>query len=526
MRLPIAAALLAVTTPVAALAPLPAAAQVKSPLELTTDPADRAVMAEAAAAVAERPPSLSKLDGILAKLPRPTPLRGMVQTARAAILNSQPDNRPAVAAIEEALRLLPEHPAPKMVATEVFTFSGAPQRAADLWLSVSQQAPEVARQSERYTMNALLGRLHDIGDHARSDRVSARLGEIGFATALAPERSSYALATIRAAMRAGHTADAIAAVPTVGDASDLAAIYVDRRFEPLWPRIAEWTGGNFDAPMRRYLEELRADWNASQTFETATPYARQLASLQAYDAVVALFLPLFDHLSRDDYDAGVETLAPIVARSLTAMGRAADGQALLGRVAQQLPSELGANALNIDAAYATLAAQRTDWPQAITRADTFLTRLKSFGSINSSAITGVQAYRACALFQSGRLAEAQAAKADVMLAAATNPSTVAFMLACLNDAQTLRTLVIDRLADENTREWALGYVQPSVREDRFPIQRLTTPVNDAVRTSPDVIAAANKVGRILPAPIGGKLPSGFEPFRTPPSTTPLGKDAV
>ncbi|WP_019516748.1 hypothetical protein [Sphingomonas sp. Mn802worker] len=526
MRLPVAAALLAVTTPIAALASLPAAAQLLSPLELTTDPADKAVMAEVAAAVAERPPSLPKLDAALARLPRPTPLRGLVQAARASILNAQPDSKPAVAAVEEALRLLPENPIPKLVATEVFTFSGAPQRAADLWLTVSQQAPELARQSERYTMDALVNRLYDMGDHVRGDRMSARLGEIGFASALAPERSRYALATIRTAMRAGRTADAIAAVPTVGNASDLASMYVNRQYEALWPRIAEWSGGNFDAPRRRYLEELRADWNASQSFETATPYARELAGLQAYEAVVALFLPMFDHLSKETYDAGAETLAPIVARSLTATGRAAEGQALLGRVAQQLPAEAGANALNIDASYATLAAQNTDWSQAISRADTFLARAKSFGSVNPSAITGIQAYRACALFQSKRLNEAQTTKAEVMLAAAANPSTVAFMLGCMNDAPGLRTLVIDRLADANTRDWALGFLQPCVPDGRVPIEHLTAPVIDAVRADPEVIAAANKVGRILPQPIGGKLPAGFEPFRTPPSSHPVGKDSV
>ena len=91
MRLPLAAALLAVTPSAALLAPTSAAAQVKSPLDLTTDPADKAVMAEAAAAVAERPPSLARLDAVLAKLPRPTPLRGMVQSVRASVLLAQTD---------------------------------------------------------------------------------------------------------------------------------------------------------------------------------------------------------------------------------------------------------------------------------------------------------------------------------------------------------------------------------------------------------------------------------------------------
>lgn len=527
MRLSLAIALLAAATPPLLTARL-AAAQVKSPIELTTDPADKAVMAEAAAAVAERPPSLAKLDAVLAKLPRPTPLRGMVQSIRAALLVAQPDdNERAVAAIDEALRLLPDHPLPKMIATEVFTFSGAPQRAADLWLALSQQSPDFARQSQRYTMQALIGRLNDLGDRARADRVAARLGEIGFASALAPERSGYAAAQILDMIRAGRTADAVAAVPTVGDPDDLVAMFVDKRYAALWPRITEWSGGSFDAPARRYLEELRSDWNAADDFLTATPYARELASAQAYDAVVALFLPMFDRAYPDGYGQGAETLAPIVARSLTAVGRGADGQALLARVAAKLARDAGANALNIDAAYVTLTAGAGDWAQALTRADTFLARAKRFGpGINSGAIIGIQSYRACALHRLGRAAEAERAEAEVMFAAATRPARVADMLACMEDEAALRQFVVARLADEDTRRWALRWVQPYVGDPRVPLDRLTDPVHNRVRTNPEVITAATRVGRILPAPVGGHLPTGFEPYHTPRSGKPLDKDAV
>ena len=527
MRLPVAAALLAVTTPIAALAPLPAAAQVKSPLELTTDPADKAVMAEAAAAVAAQPPSLARLDAVLAKLPRPTPLRGMVQSIRAGLLAANADTRPAVATIDEALRLLPDHPLPKMIAAGIFTFSGAPQRAADLWLVASRESPEIARNSQRYTMLALVGRLRDIGDRARADRVSARLGEIGFASALAPERSAYAVAQIREAMRDGRTADAVAAVPLVGGPGDLATMFVDRRYEALWPRIAEWSRGDFDAPARRYLEELRADWNATDDFQTASPYARALASVQAYGAVVSLFLPMFDRIRPGHYDQGAETLAPVVARALTATGRADEGKALLTRIAAAMPAEAGANALNIDAAYLTLAAQAGDWTQAVTRADTFLARAKSFGTaVNRDAVVAVLSLRACAYSRLGRADAAQRDRAEVMLAAAPAATRVADMLACMNDAPALTDFVIDRLANEDTRGWALDYVQPFVHERGIPLNQLIDPMHDAVRTSPGVVAAANEVGRILPQLIGGKLPTGFEPLRTPPGPHPVGKDTV
>ena len=66
--------------PIALLAAVgqPSAAQLPNPLAMTTDPADREVMAEAASAVAARPPDIARLDAVLAKLPRPMPLRGMV----------------------------------------------------------------------------------------------------------------------------------------------------------------------------------------------------------------------------------------------------------------------------------------------------------------------------------------------------------------------------------------------------------------------------------------------------------------
>ena len=132
----------------------PVTAQVTNPLAATTDPGDRAVMAEAASAVASRTPDIARLDAVLAKLPRPTPLRGMVQTVRAGVLANAKDPAPAVAAVEEALRLLPDDPRPKLVAAGIFTFAGSPQRAADLWILASRESPGFARMSDRYNDGA------------------------------------------------------------------------------------------------------------------------------------------------------------------------------------------------------------------------------------------------------------------------------------------------------------------------------------------------------------------------------------
>ncbi|AXJ95113.1 hypothetical protein DM480_05925 [Sphingomonas sp. FARSPH] len=511
------------------LAGTPAAAQVADPLEQTTDPADRAVMAEAADAVSSRKPDLARLDAVLAKLPRPTPLRGMVQTVRAGALAMARDPGPAVAAIEDALRLLPDDPRPKLVAVHIFTFSGSPQRAADLWLAASREAPDFARMTDRYVLDALTGRLAEIGDRARADRILAREGEIGYSAALAPERSGTALAATLEAMRAGKVDEAATHINAIADPDDLMTLYIDRRYAALWPRIAEWAGDDLSGQSLRYTQELRRDWVASDTFDTATPYARRLASLRAYDVVIKLFLPMFDRVQPGGDVAGAEFLAPVVARALASTGRGAEARALLAKTAAALPDAAreGGNALNIDAAYLTLAWLDADWPDVIARSDAFLKQAKALGTnVNRNANLAVQARRACALFRAGREAEAQPAMAEVLLAQAVLPDPALDVLMCRGDTAGARALVIRRLADENMRGWALRFVQPASPGDATPIARLMRPIAQAVRTAPDVVKAANAVGRILPQPVDATLPKGFDPYRAQPTAAPLGTGAT
>lgn len=305
----------------------------------------------------------------------------------------------------------------------------------------------------------------------------------------------------------------------IGNPEDLLTLYVDRRYASLWPRIAEWVGADLAGQSRRYLEELRSDWRAADNFVTAAPYAHMLLKVDAYAVIDTLFVPMFDRLPQDrgaPYEAreGAERLAPVVARALARLGRAAEARALLARVATAMSGDEGGNALNIDAAYLMLATMETDWPQVVTRADAFIAVGKSLGSnINLSPMIQVQAWRACGLWRTGRTAEAQQATAEVMLAQALVPDAAMTIHNCRGDGDGARALLIARLADETTRDWALRFVQP-VRYygPEMPLDRVIRPAEQAARSAPDVVAAANKVGRILPLPLYAGLPAGFEPF--------------
>lgn len=502
----------------------PVVAQVADPFAMTTDPADRAVMAEAAATMAGNP-DIAQLDALLAKLPRPTPLRGMVQASRAALL-SMDDQPRAVAAIEESLRLLPGHPWPKMGAAYIFTFSGSPQRAADLWLEASRIAPQYARTMDNYVLSALVGRLIEIGDPVRADRVRSRMGEIGYAAGLANERSASALSLARDALRNQREDDAAGQVSAIVSPDDLATLYVDNRYRSLWPRIAEWAGVQLQQQSRRYLEDLRRDWISANDFETASGYARQLARFGEYQAIVALFLPLFDRIKLDEPVPDAEFLAPVVARALANLDREPEARALLEKVDASLKTD-STGGLNIDGAYITLAIQRLDWVDVLARSEAFLAKASQLGSdVNSSAVRMVQGFQACALSRSGRVAEAETVVAQVASAGALTPGAAWEMHLCRGDAQAARALLIARLADEKTRDWALATVQPQRADTANPFDREIGLVAQAVRTAPDVIAAANRVGRILPQPVIGDLPAGFDPMQLRPDAPPASPDSI
>lgn len=504
----------------------PSAAQPADPMEMTTDPADRAVLAEVASVVSGRKPEIAQLDAVLVKLPRPTPLRGMVQTVRAGVLAGAQDVGAAVTAVEEAIRLLPSDPRPKLLAVSIFTFSGSPQRAADLWIQASLESPEFARMSDPYIMSALIGRLIDLGDRSRADRVNARLGAIGFSAGLAPDRSSSALSRTREALRNQREDEAIEAVTAVSNPSDLLTLYVDRRYTVLWPRISEWAGADLTGQERRYLEELRNDWTAGKDFKSATAYARQLAVFDAHSSLVSLFLPMFDRLESDEESGGIqedaEFLAPIVAQSLSRLGRKAEALALLAKVAKAMPSNDGGNALNIDAAYLLLASADLDWPQVIARGDAFLARARTLGDdINYSAVVQVEARRACALSRSGRMDEAQQAAAVVLRAQQMMPGSAMDLHLCRGDIEAAKTLLAASLEDSENRTWGLHFAQPLPHSASTPFEKLILPIAQEVRTDPGVQAIVNRVGRTLPKPLGIELPTGFDPFQTRARTRPL-----
>jgi len=478
------------------------------------EPSERALLPVLATALMEKESKerLAALDALLAKLDRPTRLRGIVQSLRGTMLLDEYRHPEALAAVEEAIRLAPGVPPVRLYAVHVMIFAGAPQRAADLWLAMSREYPAIAAGLGGYELDTLRDRLRDIGDNKRADALSARIAEVGVVTHSGPRASDGALAQIRLRMVEGKIAEAAALVPAVLVTRDLAQLYLDRRYEKLWPAIARWGGQDLGLSQKLYLEALRRDWHASNTLEGATDYARALNGMRAYAAVTQLFLPLLAPEALKLDNDGAEYLAPPVARAMLGQGKAEPAIALLKRVDATFTEDT-AQKLNLSGNLAETYLAIGRYAEASATASEWLVIAQRMGAeINKAALIGVQAIRACALIRGGKADQAGGDVADVLISRTGLPDPAMDIYACRDNFAGGKALMIESLNDEHRRGWALRWLQPSGVNLPFEESRRSDRSQKRIAADPDVRAAAEKVGRILPMTVIERLPDGFDPM--------------
>lgn len=285
------------------------------------------------------------------------------------------------------------------------------------------------------------------------------MAEIGIHEADITLRSAAALARVKGRIAAGDVAGARSLLPQVVSPDHLRSLYIDRRYEAIWPATDTWADPGFWKHQRTYLETLRSEWQAAEDYPSGAQYARMLRSAGADREVVDIFLPRLSAISRDA--EGVELLAEPVAKALHALGRGDDAIALLTRIEKLMP-EAPTSALNLSGNRASIQLSMGLWREAAATARLWLESARKIGpEVNDSAVWRVTSVKACALIADGKAAEAAAEAAMLELAASSKPATAYAMLACRGDIAEARRLVIDQLQREPMREWALEQLQPT-----------------------------------------------------------------
>ena len=349
-------------------------------------------LADAVAMIRSDPKgSLAATDALLAQLHKPTQFRGSVQLARAMAFAATQQFERAVPAIDEAIRLQPTSPVPKLFGALIFTFTGDPGRAADLWLAASRENPDLARTQDAYSTMALLGRLDDSGDRRRADLVRVRLIDIGY-----PDASDHVLAVIRSRMKDGNIKGAQELIPSLVKPVEFASLLSDNKFRSLWPNIEAWAGAQLEGQWQSYLETAKRRWESSRSFDAAVAYARALNQVDDQATIIAEFEPALatePSLADSQY---AQFLVASVGSALIATGRTDYGFQLFERFAGFWPYASDVRGLNVESNWAKQELEQGHYIEAGKRIDAVIQSSVVRGpEINSSALAGALRQGVC-----------------------------------------------------------------------------------------------------------------------------------
>lgn len=453
------------------------------------------LLKQVAEANGDRSATLKILDEAIAELRQPTKMRGLVQFYRAGLLNSDDEELLAGAAIEESIRLLPEHSAPLIAASEIYTFSGKPGMAADYLIRAGQKDPAAVRRVDNYEIDALIGRLREARDLRRIGALSDMLLGIGWTGRDLSSSSSLARDAIKRRLADGDVVGARALVEKLVVPSDSRDLLYVREYEPLWPDIEKWAGPMLERQWEIYLTEARARWAASKDASATREYVSALVSARHDATLIRDILPMFSERFDDDQFEMVFVVAPL-AGALARQDRWGDVWNLFARAEKYWPMGSDANALNIPLSKARFLLSEDRPADALVQLDLALAdAVKRRTEVNSGALAAMHSYRACALHELGRPSEAAG---SIAAAISQGPVHAAETYVCLGDLATARQSLLSALKLVAERESAIRYLQVSEpRTGSGKYSRKIHARSEALKKDPALLAELSKYGRVL-----------------------------
>jgi tetratricopeptide (TPR) repeat protein len=495
--------------------PLPMAEKIARPEERVLLPQLLDAIARtmpASATDAEKAKAQQLFDALLARLPAPTPLRGLVQFFRAGLRADNDTETEADAAIQESIRLLPDYSAPLLVASQLYAYGGQPGRATDYLLRASRIDPAIVEVLGDYEVGNMLSRLAEAHDKLQAEALSERLIEIGWSKGDFRTNSSLAMNVLEGRVERGDFKGAAAMVPKIVSPESFARLLTDRKYDPLRPTVEAWAGPRLEKQWPIFLREARAEWEASHDPETAKAYEAALKSA-GYDATLAAtFLPVFGRHIDPIEDFPLIFVASPLANSLAHLGRWDQAFTVLDNGLAFWPAGKSANALNLSANRGRLLFFKGDFEAAIKQFDEDLENARKWqGQVNDAALTAIHLYRACALEQLGRGDDAITSRAIVMTRKPRSPGMLAYLHLCGNDLAAARDVLLAALEREDERGDVIDWMQPS-RDETYDslFARTMNSRMLALKADKRLRAAVEKYGRILPEPINASAPPEAE----------------
>ena len=482
------------------------ASYLPAPSELIT-PGEQALLGDAVRAVMSgneqgSAAQIALLDSLLAKDAEPTKFRGYIQMIRSGLLLDADRNNEAMAAADEAVRLLPGYSGPLLTAMQAYAYSDKPGPGADFLLRASDVDPDgVKEHVDDYDMFSLINRLRAAKDERRLQTVSDRMLAIGWRGQKFDSRSDLATQAIRLHLGKGDLAGARALVPELLDPQQTYDLLASNRYRALWPDLERWAGPKMTRQWELYLTEAKSRWSASHAPEAADAYLNALLTAGRYSDVATDILPAFKDLDNArDYELLFRVSG--VARALLRLGRWNDVRTLYATAEKVWPLGKDVNALNITGNEARYELAMGEPKRALDLIDrTIAEARRTPQSVNSDAIIGMHLERTCILYELGRGSEAGSSMA--IASGSGDTETAVKLRLCIGDMNAARDALIRALGDDSHRDSAISLLQrDGTPLSKSPFELRLRKQWDTLRSDPKVLAELAKYGRVLPFTVG------------------------
>lgn len=463
---------------------------------------------EAALALAGKPDeasrieALTKLNAALARVAKPSPLAGLIEGLRGAVLSDMRRPQAALAALQSATRQYDGNPEVYRLWIAYELDLGTLETLGEaLRRTIKVQPQIVAALDKRWVQLAFqkVGKLPAEKRETAREDICILLDQGGFQQQPRTAMGAYVLeCAIAARSRRGDLAGARAALAKGPSASTGLQLAIDRRHQALWGDVDRISGSGF----RKALEQDAK--RAAEAAEAAPrDYGRRTEQMQALRALGRFTEALAAGKALAEDKQQIEVvggdgfwLVNEYAQNLAALGRDGDAIARMGEIialgVDRYP-DLAPLAIN-RAELLVGAGQFEEAAQALTDLEAnHATSLSDYGKM------WVWAHRACALRGLGREAEAKADEDKIGAKPSENWSAATYAAACRGDVAGVADAIVTRLRDDEARPGALNlFITFQTPEARTPFEKKLIAIVEQAKASPAVRAEFSKVGRFVP----------------------------
>lgn len=447
------------------LASSPSQALPSQPVE-TTEPAtsdpdvDRNVVtAFALAAQAMQATDITEaeqlLERALALLPKPGDERSMIACTLASRLYGESGTnrayeRKAVIGADECLRQRPDDPNAQMLAGMARISFGRARQGGSLLVAAIKANPALLDGQEVSGMQSIFRQLSYQNEKPRLAELRKLLLQANFGKDDPQFFGDLAIEVIADNVSRNANGEAVALLPQVMAPEYGLRLLIDRRFEPIWPMIEQWAGGNLERQRDAMLAAARGQFRIEPSLANRTVLAQALATTGHRTEAIALLGEAVDDPKL--WDEGDERfflsmLTTKYVRLLAFEDRVPEALAAAERISAANSIDRFPPIRNIMPNLAFVLIQVGRDQEAL---DLIKREMPPPGSLENPASFGFYAaLRYCAFQRLGRKSDAAAQAALLDSSYSNNSSARTIRMACATDASTARSIWAERMADND-----------------------------------------------------------------------------